>query len=127
MNQVWNNQRKDLVEKFVYKEYFIRLDAGDPWEGKTFGHGEFKKRLDYSFDSFPDMNFEITSLIEEQDHVAINWILTGTNSGPIQNFPPTHNKINANGMTIYHFTDNLISGHTQVFDRMTVMRQLGFA
>jgi predicted ester cyclase len=72
------------------------------------------------------MNFEITSAIEEENHVAISWVLTGTNFGKIGDFPPTKNKIKTNGMTIYFFTDNLLTGHSQVFDRMTVMKQLGF-
>ena len=53
-------------------------------------------------------------------------VLTGTNFGKIGDFPPTKNKIKTNGMTIYFFTDNLLTGHSQVFDRMTVMKQLGF-
>ena len=126
MDEVWNRQRKELVEKYVSEEYHIHLDTGDPWEGKTLTHAEFIKRLDFSFDSFPDMNFEITSAIEEENHVAINWILTGTNLGKIQNFPPTNKKIRTNGTTIYFFKGDLISGHSQVFDRMTVMKQLGF-
>jgi len=126
MEEVWNNQRKDLVGKFVAEEYKIHLDTGDNWEGKILNQEEFKKRLDFSFDSFPDMNFEIKSAIEEENHVAITWILTGTNLGKIGNFPPTKKKINTNGMTIYFFKGNLISGHSQVFDRVTVMKQLGF-
>lgn len=126
MDQVWNQQRKDLVEKFVDKEYRIQLDTGDSWEGQILNHEEFRKRLDYSFNAFPDMNFEITSAIEEENHVAITWILTGTNLGIINNLPPTNKKIKTNGMTIYHFSNNMISGHTQVFDRKTVARQLGF-
>jgi steroid delta-isomerase-like uncharacterized protein len=126
MEQVWNNQRKDLVPEFVAEAYQIHLDTGDNWEGQILNHSEFKKRLDFSFDSFPDMNFEITSAIEDENHVAINWILTGTNLGKIANFPPTNKKIRTNGMTIYYFKGNLITGHSQVFDRMTVMKQLGF-
>ena len=72
------------------------------------------------------MNFEITSAIEEENHVAITWILTGTNLGMIGKFPPTSKAINTKGITIYHFKDNLINGHTQVFDRVTVLKQLGF-
>ena len=87
---------------------------------------EYRKRLDFSFDSFPDMNFEIKSVIEEENHVAISWILVGTNLGKIGGFPPTNKKIRTNGMTIYFFKDNLVSGHSQVFDRKTVMKQLGF-
>ena len=126
MTKIWNQQRKDLVEKFVDKQYKIHLDTGDNWEGQILNHEAFKKRLDYSFNAFPDMNFEITSAIEEENHVAITWVLTGTNLGAINNLPPTNKKIKTNGMTIYHFYNNMISGHTQVFDRNTVARQLGF-
>jgi len=126
MDEIWNKQGFDQVEKYVHPEYTIHLDTADPWEGKTLSHDEFKVRLKYSFDSFPDMNFEITSAISEENHVAITWILTGTNLGKIAQFPPTQKAIKTNGMTIYHFKDNLINGHTQVFDRVTIMKQLGF-
>ena len=126
MEQIWNKKSFGKVEQYVHKEYTIHLDTTDPWEGKTLTHSEFKERLKFSFNSFPDMNFEITSAIEEENHVAITWILTGTNLGMIGEYPPTKTKINTKGITIYNFKDNLINGHTQVFDRVTVMKQLGF-
>ena len=126
MDEIWNKQSLDKVEQYVHKEYIIHLDTNDPWEGKILNHSEFKERLKFSFNSFPDMNFEITSVISEENHVSITWILTGTNLGMIGGYPPTKKPINTKGMTIYHFKDNLINGHTQVFDRITIMKQLGF-
>lgn len=126
MTKIWNQQQKVLVEEFVDDHYKIHLDTGDNWEGKTLTHQEFKKRLDFSFTAFPDMHFEITSAIEDENHVAITWILTGTNLGMINNFPPTKKKIHTTGMTIYYFNGKRISGHAQVFDRNQVTKQLGF-
>ncbi len=126
MDQVWNNQAYDKVEKYIHKEYKIHLDTEDKWEGQTLSHAAFKKRLKFSFDSFPDMNFEITSAITEEKHVAITWVLTGTNLGMIGGLQPTGKTIKTKGLTIYHFKENLINGHTQVFDRGSVMKQLGF-
>ena len=126
MEEVWNKQGFDKVGDFLHAAYTIHLDTADPWEGKTLTHDEFRKRLSYSFDSFPDMHFEITAAIEEENHVAANWVLTGTNLGKIGDFPPTSRKIETRGVTIYHFRDNLICGHTQVFDRVKVAKQLGF-
>lgn len=126
MNEIWNKKSFDKVEHYVHEEYTIHLDTSDPWEGKTLSHSEFKERLRFSFDSFPDMKFEITSSIAEEDHVAITWILTGTNLGMIGEYAPTKKAINTKGLTIYHFKDNKINGHTQVFDRISVMKQLGF-
>jgi len=126
MKDIWNDKQFDKVETYVHPEYKIHLDNTDPWEGKTLSHTNFKERLNFSFNSFPDMHFEIISAIPDDNHVAITWILTGTNLGYIGDLPPTKKTIKTNGITIYHFTDGLISGHTQIFDRLTVMRQLGF-
>ena len=126
MKEIWNKKNYDKVEQYVHEAYTVHLDTGDPWDGKTLTHSEFRKRLSFSFNSFPDMNFEITSAIPEENHVAITWILTGTNLGMIGEYAPTKKAIDTTGITIYHFKDNLISGHTQVFDRTTVMKQLGF-
>lgn len=126
MNEIWNNKQFNKIAQYVHPSYTIYMDADDPWEGKTLSHKDFEERLNYSFNSFPDMNFEITSLIPEANHVAITWILTGTNTGKIGEHPPTNKSIETTGITIYHFTNQLISGHTQVFDRTAVMRQLGF-
>ena len=126
MDEIWNEKNYNKVEQFIHPEYTIHLDAADPWEGKTLSYSDFKERLTFSFNSFPDMNFEITSAIQEENHVAITWILTGTNLGKIGEFESTKKSIHTKGLTIYHFKDNLINGHTQVFDRVAVMKQLGF-
>ncbi|WP_299314783.1 ester cyclase [uncultured Aquimarina sp.] len=112
MDKIWNKQGFEKVEQYVHPEYTIHLDTSDPWEGKTLTHSEFKERLKFSFNSFPDMNFKITSAIQEENHVAITWILTGINLGMIGEYSPTKKAIKTKGMTIYHFKDILINGHT---------------
>ncbi|MGG8496512.1 ester cyclase [Tenacibaculum sp. TC6] len=127
MDEIWNKKNFEKIEKYVHNEYTIHLDPDDPWEGRTLSNSEFKNRMELgSFKPFPDMNFEITSAIEVRDYVAVTWNLTGTNLGKLGEFPPTIKTINTKGMTIYHFKDNLINGHTQIFDKKTVMKQLGF-
>lgn len=126
LEKVWNGKDAGSVEEYVYPEYKIHIDTGDPWEGKTLNLDEFKVRLKYSFDSFPDMHFSILSSVSDGNYVAITWIMTGTNLGPIGGFPPTGKSIETNGATIYHFNNGKVCGHSQVFDRTTVMKQLGF-
>ncbi len=41
-------------------------------------------------------------------------------------FLPTNKAIRTNGITIYHFQDGKICGHTQVFNKAIVRWQLGF-
>ncbi|MGK4567125.1 ester cyclase [Flavobacterium sp. 3HN19-14] len=126
MQEVWNEKNIAAISKYVASEYTIYLDNSNPWEGKTINHEEFKKRLNFSFDSFPDIHFEIRSAIADGNLVAITWIMTGTNTGSIGEIPPTNKNIEADGITLYHFLDGKISGHTQVYDRTRIMKQLGF-
>jgi steroid delta-isomerase-like uncharacterized protein len=126
IQKVWNEKNTDLISAFVHPEYTIHLDNGDAWEGKTLTHDEFKARLNDSFGPFPDINFEILTAIADGDHVALTWIMTGTNTGSIGTMPPTGKSIKTPGVTIYQFSNGKICGHSQVFDRATVMRQLGF-
>ncbi len=126
MQKVWNEKDFNCVAKYLQEAYTIHIDTGDPWEGKTLNMEEFKVRLRYSFDSFPDIHFNILSSIADGNYVAIHWIMTGTNLGPIGGFPPTGKSIKTSGTTIYHFQNGKICGHSQVFDRTTVMKQLGF-
>ena len=93
MEQVWNKKDLSVVDAFVESEYTIYNDNGDPWEGKTIGLEEYKIRLHYSFDSFPNMHFAIQTAVADGDLVAITWIMTGTNLSNIGNIPPTKKQL----------------------------------
>ncbi len=75
INKIWKKQNFDKIDNYVHKEYTIHLDTADNWERKTLTHSEFKERLKFSFNSYLDINFGTTSAIEEENHVAITWIL----------------------------------------------------
>ena len=126
IEQVWNKKDFDSIEKYVDSNYTIYLDTADPWEGKTLNHKEFKERLNYTFNSFPDIHFSIQETISDENYIAISWIMTGTNLGKLGEIPATGKAIRTSGITIYYFKQGKISGHSQVFDRMTVFQQLGF-
>ena len=126
MQKVWNEKDVNGIAAFVDPAYTIHIDTGDPWEGQTLNHLVFESRLNYSFNSFPDIHFAIQQAVSDGDYVAITWIMTGTNLGSIGDFPPTKRAINCLGTTIYQFRNGKVCGHSQVFDRTTVMRQLGF-
>ena len=126
MQKVWNEKDVNAIAAFVDPAYTIHIDTGDPWEGQTLNHLVFESRLNYSFNSFPDIHFAIQQAVSDGDYLAITWIMTGTNLGSIGDFPPTKRAINCLGTTIYQFRNGKVCGHSQVFDRTTVMRQLGF-
>lgn len=125
IQKVWNEKDFECIPNFVSSKYTIHGDSSDPWEFRTLNYEEFAMRLDYSFDSFPDINFEIQLTISDGDNVAITRIMTGTNNDKGV-LPPTNKAIRTNGITIYHFNKGKICRHIQVFNRAIVKRQLGF-
>ena len=126
IQKVWNEKDFDRIIDYVAPDYTIYIDPSDPWEGRTLNFEEYAMRLDYTFDSFPDIHFEIKTIVADGDDVAITWIMTGTNSGKIGDFLPTRKSINTTGRTIYRIKNGKVSGHSQVFDRTKVMKQLEF-
>ncbi len=126
MQRIWNEKNLKDIPKYLASEYTIYLDNADPWEGKTLQHDEFATRLQHTFDPFPDVHFDIKTAVSDGNVVAITWIMTGTNTGKIGEWPATNKKIEAEGMTFYHIKDGKIAGHTQAYDRTSIMKQLGF-
>jgi steroid delta-isomerase-like uncharacterized protein len=126
IDEIWNKKDTSRITYFVDEVYTIHLDAGDPWEGKTLNLREYEVRLQNSFIPFPDINFDIQTAVADGNAVAITWIMTGTNLGNMGTIPATGKAIKTFGATIYHFKNGKVCGHTQVFDRTTVMKQLGF-
>ena len=127
IQKVWNEKDFDSIIYYVSPAYTIYKDPSDPWEGRTLNLEEFAMRLDYTFDSFPDIRFEILTTVPEENSMVLTWLMTGTNNGKHGVFPPTGNTIRTVGATTYHFNDGKICGHSQLFDRATVMKQLGYS
>ena len=125
MESVWNRGDAAAVDHFLADQYVIHSDPGDPWEGATLSREGFKERLRTSRAPFPDLRFEVTETIAQEDRVALTWRMLGTHTGPMGPFPPTGRRIAVQGMTVYYFRDGRITGHRQVVDRLAVAQQLG--
>ena len=80
--------------------------------------------------AFPDLHIELQHKIAQGDFVAVDWVFSGTNSGPMAmpsgaQVPPTGKKVSFFGSTTYRFKDGKAI-HTWVcMDVMGMMMQLG--
>ncbi len=79
-----------------------------------------------SFVAFPDLSFEIVSAVPMNDTtVAAQWVMRGTNSGPLRGMPPTGAAValpGADFITVSNDKILLVEGY---FDQKTYMEQLG--
>lgn len=126
MDTVWNNGDFSTIDDFVSEAYIIKHDPGDAWEGQTLDRATFQERVMYSRNAFPDLNFAIQEMIQENNRVVAFWIMSGTHEGDLSNLPATGRKFAISGMTIYDFDEHgKICGHTQAYDRLGFMAQMG--
>jgi len=125
MQMIWNEGDFSSLEEYVAHEYSVSTDEYDPWSGQTINHEIFKERVLYSRNAFPDLNFDIQEMIEEDNNIAINWIMSGTHLGDLPQLSASGRKFSIAGMTIYYFRENKVSGHSQCFDQFSFLKQMG--
>lgn len=125
IEDVWSQGRIEACDTFIGETYTVRHDPGDRWEGQILSREGFKERVRLSRAPCPDQRFDIVSLLEDGDAVAVAWTWAATHKGDIGGFAPTGARLTMSGLTVYDFDDeDRIRGHWQLADRLGVFRQL---
>jgi predicted ester cyclase len=78
-------------------------------------------------EAFPDLHFEVTHVIAEDDLVAVRGIQTGTQEGNFMGMiPPTNKEVSWTGTAIFRFNDEgKIIERWQDLDQLGLFMQLG--
>ncbi len=124
IESVWDRGELDRLDDFLAPTYVIRHNPGDPWDGQTLDRKGFAERLRISRAPFPNQRFRILESFEDDDKAAIFWAWRGVHDGDLQGFPATGKTVFMSGATTYFFEAGKLSGHWQVADRLSVMKQL---
>ncbi|VAX26622.1 hypothetical protein MNBD_NITROSPIRAE01-949 [hydrothermal vent metagenome] len=124
IQDVWNRGDFSNLENYLAPHYQIISDPGDPWEGETIDHATFKKRVLYSLNAFPDLNFSLQEMIQADGIVAVRWIMSATHLGDLPQLPATGKSFSINGLTFFYFEGNKLCGHAQNVDRLGFLAQI---
>ena len=124
LEEVWGEGNLNRIEALIAASYTIHHDPGDPWHGRALTVQEYVDRVIKSRAPFPDQKFSIVELIEDGERVAVTWHWAGTHLGEISGFAPSGRKLTMSGATIYYFDAELIVGHWQITDRLSIFQQL---
>ena len=74
---------------------------------------------------FPDLESTIEDLIAERDKVVAHWRAQATHRGEYLGIPPTGNRVNFTGISIYRIEGGKIAESWGVSDLLGMMQQLG--
>jgi steroid delta-isomerase-like uncharacterized protein len=84
-----------------------------------------KSYFAHLIDAFPDFCSRIDHTIAENDEVVESFTCEGTQRGEFMGIAATGRRVCFEGMHIFTLRDGKITGHWNVLDQLTLMRQLG--
>jgi len=118
----------DLYEKAINNRNFALLQdiVADEFPGPNGlkGIAAFRANLDPLIKAFPDIHYELTAVIADDNKVAVSWRWTGTSKASYLQYPATGKTIINDGMAIFTFKDGKINASTIQTDRLGFLLSL---
>jgi steroid delta-isomerase-like uncharacterized protein len=119
IEELWNQKDPEAVDRYVahdYIEHNTNLPPG--FDGR-------KRFVATVIKAFPDYHAEIQEVVAEGDRVVARVEFTGTNDGPFEGRPPTHNKLRFSTADFFRIADGKIAEHWDVVNQLPRMIALG--
>lgn len=117
--EVWNNQRAEVVDELLHEEGLGHMESGD-----FVGREPFMQVRDSFLAAFPDLKFEIEDTIAAGDDVVVRWTVSGTHTGGGLGVPPCNKSIAARGMTWHRFKDGLMTEGWDSWNQGALMQHI---
>ena len=121
--EAWNEGNLSLFDELLSPE--IVRHTVDIYED-IIGIEAFKEYVTSMRTSFPDFNATLDELIIKGDNIVARWTVTGTNTGPFNEMPPTGKKVKYSGVNISHVIDGKLIEEWVYFNQAAFLTQLGF-
>jgi steroid delta-isomerase-like uncharacterized protein len=116
-----NKRDSSLLRQLWTEETTLRMPD------RTYvGAHEMAAYFDEGFAAVPDWNMKVIEIVERDEHVFVQWQLTGTHSGgAFQGVEPTGKRVTLDGMDHFVMRDGKVASNFVVFDQMQFARQIG--
>ena len=119
IEELWNKRDQSAVDRYLAPNYVEHNKNLPP--GRDGRWGFVSKVLT----AFPDYHAEIQEVVAEGDRVVARVQWTGTQDGPYEGRPPTHNKLVFSTADFFRFENGKIAEHWDVVNILPRMIALG--
>lgn len=116
----WNTGNIDAFDELLADDYINHTPSLPNHPGVE----GLKKIVLLLRQGFPDIHYEIKRIAAEGDLVAVQTLVTGTNTGELFGNPPTGKKIKVNQIQFEQIKDGKIVEHWRVTDELLMQKQL---
>lgn len=120
-NEILNGSHFSGLEEVLAHDYYDHTPA--PGQGR--GAAGVRAKIQALRTAFPDLRFELETLISERDLVAARWHATGAHQGSLGDIGPTGQRVMMRGMDFYRIEGGRIAEHWDVTDQLGLLTQLG--
>jgi steroid delta-isomerase-like uncharacterized protein len=120
--KIWNTE--DFSEASdLYSSDYVRHH---PTPSANASFDDFKNTVTALHDSFPDCLFTFNDIFVEDDKIIVFATFTGTNTGSLEELPPTGKKAHMSGVYVFFIVDGKIAEEWTYFNLLSYYEQLGF-
>ncbi len=120
--KAWNNGNLSMIDETFSAEGVMHIVDSEDLVG-------IQAKKDYitsTRTSFPDFNVTLDELIIAEDHTIGRWTATGTNTGPMDDSPPTGRKVKYSGVEVARVVDGKTIESWVYYNQAALLIQLGY-
>ena len=118
--EIWNEGNLDLVDE-LYAPDFV-WHTVDVDEDRV-GTAAFKELVTTFRTAFPDFNVTFDEVLVAGEKTVIRWTMTGTNTGPLQDLPPTGQPVTLHGVAISRAVEGKTVEVWQHYNQLCMFRR----
>jgi steroid delta-isomerase-like uncharacterized protein len=124
----WNAHDPARLARF----YGPDISLVTPDGGEQRGPDEAGRRDEAFMQAFPDATMEIQAGYEAQDTAILEWVFSGTNTGPLPlpdgaTLPATGKRVSVRGADFVTVADGTVASPRSYYDQVELLTQLGLA
>jgi len=121
--EIWNEGNLDLIDELIAPNCIRHeVDISEDLVGTE----AYKEYVTSMRTTYPDFNVMMDELIIKDDKIIMRWTLTGTNTGPRGELPPTGNKIKVSGINVNKIVEGKTVEEWVYYNYAAGLTQLGF-
>lgn len=120
---IWNDGDLGLVDELYAPDFVWHLvGIGED----VVGTAAFKDLVTSFRTAFPDFHVTFDEVFAAGDKMVIQWTMTGTNTGPLQELPPSGQPVRLQGVAISRSVDGKTVEVWQHYNQLSMFQQMGY-
>jgi steroid delta-isomerase-like uncharacterized protein len=120
--KIWNTADFSAASE-LYAPGYVRHH---PTPSANASLDDFKNTVTALHVAFPDCTFTFSDTLVKEDKIVVFAMFTGTNTGSIEELPPTEKKVSVSGVYVFRIVEGKIMEEWTYFNLLSYYEQLGF-